>query len=84
MKQNEKPNLQQILSNKKTLQQIAQSPEAKALAGMLAKRDQASLQKIAEKATQGDTRELSQLISSIASTPGGAQLLQKLNKSIEK
>lgn len=85
MKQNERPNLQQMLSNKKTLQKVAQSQEAQQLAGMLTRdRDPADLQKIAEKAARGDTSELNQLIRSIASSPGGAQLLQKLNEAIEK
>ena len=79
MKQNNHSNLQQTLENKKLLEQLASSPDAKALANMLARgQDQASLQKIAEKAAKGDTTQLKALIQSISSSPDGAELLQKL------
>jgi len=85
MKQNNQPNLQQIFRDKKTLEQVAKSPEAQALAGMLSQgRDQASLKKIAENAARGDTTQLNQLIQSIVRSPGGAELLQKLSGSIEQ
>ncbi len=84
MKQNNQPNLQQLLSNKKALQQVAQSPDARALAEMLTKgQNQASLQKIAQDAAKGDTAQLGQLVQSIASSPGGAELLRRLSQSIE-
>lgn len=83
MTPNNKPDLQKALSDPKTLQRVAQSQEAQALAGMLSKdRDPQQLQKIAQKAAKGDMAELQQLIRSIASSPGGAQLLQKLNRTI--
>jgi len=84
MKQNNQPNLQQLLSNKKALQQVAQSPDARALAELLTKgQDQASLQKIAQDAAKGDTAQLGQLVQSIASSPSGAELLRRLSQSIE-
>ena len=82
MKQNNQSKLQQALNNKKMLEQVASSPDAKALAGMLTRgTDQASLQKIAENAAKGDTTQLKALIQSITSTPGGAELLQRLGNS---
>lgn len=82
MKQNSQSRLQQALSNKKMLEQVANSPDARALAGMLTQgKDQASLQKIAEDAARGDTAQLKALIQSITSTPGGAALLQRLGDS---
>ena len=82
MKQNKPSNLQQLLSDKAVLAQVASSPDAKALAGMLSQgTDQASLQKIAESAARGDTSQLKSLIQSISSTPGGAELLQRLGNS---
>ena len=82
MKQNDQSKLQQALSNKKMLEQVASSPDARALAGMLAQgTDQASLQKIAESAAKGDTAQLKTLIQSITSTPGGAELLRRLGDS---
>jgi len=46
-------------------------------------KDQASLQKIAERAAKGDTAQLKSLIQSITSTPGGAGLLQRLGKNFK-
>lgn len=84
MKQSNQPNLQQLLNNRKVLQQVAQSPDAQALAGLLTRgQDQSSLQKIAEDAARGDTSQLSQLVRSIASSPDGAELLRRLSQSIE-
>lgn len=85
MKQNNPSTLQQTLENKKLLERLASSPDAKALASMLARgQDQASLQQIAEKAAKGDTTQLKALIQSISSDPGGAELLQKLGNSLNQ
>ena len=85
MKQNGKADVQQRLGDKKMLEKVAKSPDAKALAGMLAQgRDQAALKKIAEDAARGDTAQLSQLIGSIASSPDGAALLRRLGNSFGK
>ena len=85
MKPNNQSALQQSLGDKKLMEQIANSPDAKALANLLAKgKDQASLQKIAQDAAKGDTAQLKQFIQSITSAPGGAELLQRLSNSFGK
>ena len=85
MKQNNQSKLQQALADKKVWERVASSPDARALAGMLTQgKDQASLQKIAESAARGDTAQLKALIQSITSTPGGAELLQRLGNSFGK
>ena len=82
MKQNNPSKLQQLLGDKAVLEQVAKSPDARALADMLTQgQNQASLKKIAENAAKGDTAQLNQLIQSVASSPGGAQLLQRLSES---
>lgn len=82
MRQNNTSKLQQALGDKKMMEQIANSPDAQRLAGMLTQgTDQRSLQKIAENAAKGDTTQLKALIQSITSTPGGAELLQRLGSS---
>lgn len=84
MRQNNQSRLQQALGDKKLIEQLASSPDAQALAGMLQQgTDQASLQKIAERAARGDTAQLKSLIQSITSTPGGAELLQRLGNSFK-
>ena len=78
-------NLKQLLSDKKTLEQVAKSPDAQHLAGIITQgQDQASLQKITEDAAKGDTAQLAQLIQKIVRDPKGAEMLQRLNKPIEK
>ena len=77
--------LQRLLSDKKTLEQVAKSPDAQALAGMISQgQDQASLKKIAADAAKGDTSQLSQLIQNIVRSPGGAELLQRLSGTINQ
>ena len=84
MKQNNQSKLQQILNDKAVLEQVAKSPDAKALANMLTQgQDQASLKRIAENAAKGDTTQLNQLIQSITSSPSGAVLLRRLSSSFE-
>ena len=85
MKQNDHSTLRQTLGDKKLLEQLANSPDARTLASMLAQgQDQASLQKIAEKAAKGDTAQLKALIQSVTSKPGGAEILQRLGTSMNK
>jgi hypothetical protein len=82
MRQNNQSKIQQALSDKKMIEQIANSPDAQKLASMLTQgTDPASLQKIAQNAAKGDTTQLKALIQSITSSPGGAELLQKLGNS---
>lgn len=79
------PELQQLLGNKAAMEQLAKSREAQTLAGILTQgRDPADLQKIARDAAKGNTQQLSELLRSITSSPGGAQLLQQLSRSLEK
>ena len=85
MKQNNRSSIQKMLGDKRMLEQVAKSPDAQALAGMLTQgRDQAALKKIAEDAAHGDTTQLSQLIGSIAASPDGAELLRRLGNSFGK
>lgn len=79
------PDLQQLLSNKAALEQLTKSREAQALAGILTQgRDPADLQRIARDAANGNTQQLSELLRSITSSPGGTQLLQQLSRSLER
>ena len=83
MKDMEQADLQRILGDKEALRQIAGSPDAQALARMLQRgQSQASLKHIAERAAKGDTSQLRDLISSITSSPGGAELLNRLSGSL--
>ena len=82
MRQFNQSKLQQALGDKKMWERVASSPDAKALAAMLSQgQSQASLKQIAESAAKGDTAQLGQLIQSVAGSPGGAELLRRLNES---
>jgi len=84
MKQNRPQDPQKILGNRQAMEQLSQSPEARALINMLSKRHtQASLQQIAQDAAKGNTAQLSELIRTITDTPNGAQLLQQLSRTME-
>lgn len=85
MKQDNSSALQQALGDKKLMERLSNSPDAKALANLLSRgQNQASLQKIAENAAKGDTAQLKQLIQGITSAPGGAELLQRLSSILGK
>ena len=43
-----------------------------------------SLKQAAEKAAKGDTSQLSEIIQSVMSSPGGAELIQRLNGVIDQ
>lgn len=83
MRSNEPSKLQQLLSDKKAIAALAQSPDAQALAKMLARSgDPAALQKAAQDAARGDPEQLRRMVRSITDSPEGAQLLQRLDKTM--
>ena len=76
--------MQKLLGNRQALEQLSRSSEAKALMDLISKgHNESSLQEIAQNAAKGDTAQLAAVIRTITSTPGGAQLLQKLSKQME-
>lgn len=79
------PELQRLLGDRAAVAQLTGSREAKALAGLLTQgRDPAELQKIARDAASGNTQQLGELLRSVTSSPGGAQLLEQLSRTLEK
>ena len=82
MAQNNPKDLSALLGNRKALEQVAKSPDARTLVSMLAKdRDEAQLQKMAQSAMGGDTAALQSLVNSITATPEGAELLRRLSET---
>ena len=76
--------MQKLLGNKQVLEQLSRSSEAKALMDLISKgHNESSLQQIAQNAAKGNTSQLAEVIRTITSTPGGAQLLQKLSQQME-
>lgn len=77
--------MQQMLNDKRVIEQVAKSPDARALASLLTQgQNEADLKRIAEKAAKGDTAQLSQLIQSVVNNPGGAELLRRLSGSLDQ
>jgi len=84
MNQKDAPDLQRILSDRKKVEQLISSREAQALARLLAGQEEpAKLRQAARQAAAGNTRELGELLRSITASPQGAQLLQKLQQTME-
>lgn len=85
MAQNEQKDLGKLLGNPRTLAQLAQSPDAQALASMLTQgRDKAQLEQMAQSAMSGDMQSLKTLMQSITNSPEGTQLLQRLHDSFRQ
>ena len=85
MAQNERKDLGKLLSDPRTLAQLAQSPDAQALASMLSQgRDKAQLEQMAQNAMGGDMQSLKALMQSITNSPEGTQLLQRLHDSFRQ
>lgn len=80
MAQNEQKDLGKLLGDPRALAQLAQSPDAQALASLLSQgHDQAKLDQMAQSAMGGDMQALKTLMQSITKSPEGAQLLQRLH-----
>ncbi len=82
MAQNERNDFSQLLRDPKTLAQLAQSPDAQALASLLSQgHERGQLEQMAQNAMGGDTQSLQTLLRSITNSPEGSQLLQRLHDS---
>lgn len=85
MAQNNRKDLASLLGNRKTLEKVAASPDAQALASLLTRgHEQADLEKMAQNAMNGDTSAIQSLVRSITENPEGAELLRRLNDSLGK
>ncbi|MBR2894160.1 MAG: hypothetical protein IKC03_00695 [Oscillospiraceae bacterium] len=83
MTQNNRPDLQKLLNNRKTIEHLTQSPDAQALKSMLTEgHNAAELEKMAHNAMSGDPSALQSLVRSITDTPGGTELLRRLSESL--
>ena len=85
MKANEPSKLQQFLNDKKAMAALVKSPDAQALAKMLAQSgDQDALQKAAQEAAKGNPEQLREMVKSIVGNPDGAALLKRLDQTLGK
>ncbi len=67
------------------LQALMNSPDAQALMRMLQGGDGGqALNRAASQAAGGNTAQMTQMLKNIMSTPGGAQLIRRITKSLQK
>lgn len=85
------PNFDELLKGKEAaslmkdpskLEKLRDAPETQKIFSMLS-RSTGDLESAAQRAAKGDTAQLKSLIQSITSTPGGAELLQRLGNSLK-
>lgn len=75
----------QLQSNPAMLRSLMQSRDGQALLQMLTQRDHgAGLQRAVQSAAKGDTSEMVRLVNQIMQSPGGAELVDRINKAVQK
>lgn len=75
----------QLQSNPAMLRSLMQSRDGQALLQMLTQGDRgASLQRAVQSATKGDTAEMVRLVNQVMQSPGGAELVDRINKAVQK
>lgn len=77
--------VEQLRSNPAALQGLMQSRDGQELLRMLTFNDRgAALQQAAQSAARGNPAAIANLVSQIMQNPEGAQLIARINKSIQK
>lgn len=75
----------QLQSNPAMLRSLMQSRDGQALLQMLTQGDRgAGLQRAVQSAAKGDTSEMVRLVNQIMQSPGGAELVDRINKAVQK
>ena len=83
MAQNNTPDLSALLGNRKAIEQLTGSSDAKNLASMLTKtHNPKDLEQMARSAMSGDTSAIQSLFRSITDSPEGAELLRRIGNSL--
>ncbi|WP_298029794.1 hypothetical protein [uncultured Dysosmobacter sp.] len=77
--------VQQLQGNPAALQALMQSRDGQALMGLLTQKDRgAGLQRAIRSAMQGDTAEMAKLVEQVTKSPGGAELVARINQAVQK
>ena len=76
---------QQLRQNPAMLQSLMRSADGQALMGMLTQQDRgAGLQQAVQSAVKGDTTKMVEMIRQIMQSPGGAELVERINRTAQK
>lgn len=75
----------QLRRNPAMLKSLMQSQDGQMLMQMLTQGDQgAGLQRAVQSAARGDTTAITQMVSQIMQSPSGAELVERINKAVQK
>lgn len=75
----------QLQGNPAMLRALMQSQDGQALLQMLTQGDRgAGLQRAVQSAARGDTAEMVRLVNQVMQSPGGAALVERINKAVQK
>lgn len=75
----------QLQNNPAMLRSLMQSRDGQALLQMLTQGDHgAGLQRAVQSAAKGDASEMVRLVNQIMQSPGGAELVDRINKAVQK
>lgn len=75
----------QLQSNPAMLRSLMQSRDGQALLQMLTQGDRGvGLQRAVQSAAKGDTAEMVRLVNQVMQSPGGAELVDRINKAVQK
>ena len=75
----------QLKGNPAMLRALMQSRDGQTLMQMLTQGDQgAGLQRAVQSAAKGDTTAMVQMVNQIMQSPGGADLVERINRAVQK
>ncbi len=76
---------EQLKKDPAMLRALMQSQDGQALMRMLTQGDQgAGLQRAVQSAVRGDTAQMVQMVNKIMQSPGGAELVDRINRAVQK
>ena len=77
--------MDQLKSNPAMLQSLMNSRDGQMLMRMLTQNDRgAGLQQAVQSAARGDTSQMVKMVNQIMQTPSGNELIQRINKAMQK
>ena len=76
---------EQLKKDPAMLRALMQSQDGQTLMRMLTQGDQgAGLQRAVQSAVRGDTAQMVQMVNKIMQSPGGAELVDRINRAVQK
>ena len=76
---------EQLRKNPAMLKSLMQSRDGQALMQMLTQGDQgAALQRAVQSAAKGRPEEMVKMVNQVMQSPGGADLVERINKAVQK